>query len=71
MHPYIKYFLQDIKKAERSRKDNLNQSYSLSFEQEAIEIERYLSGERRQTISYFTGLKKNHFLPKNNYLKKT
>lgn len=64
MQSYIKYLLQDIKNAERNGKDNLSHSYSPSFEQEEREIERYISGEGRQTISYFTGLDKEQFPPK-------
>ena len=63
MHPYIKYLLQDIKKAERSENENLIPSHPSSFEEEMVEIERYISGEGQRPFSYFTGLKRNNFPP--------
>lgn len=63
MHPYIKHLLQDIKKAERSENDNLSQSYPSTFAQEIEEVEGYISGEGEHSISYFIGLKKEHFPP--------
>lgn len=63
MHPYTKYLLQDIKNAERSRNDNLNQSFPSTFEEEMEEIEYYISGRGEHPLSYFTGLKKEHFPP--------
>ena len=64
MHPYLKHLLQDIKIAKRSEDDNLSCPSPTSFEEEMEEIERYISGEGERPLSYFTGLKKEHFPPK-------
>lgn len=63
MHPYIPHLLQDIKNAERKKGDNYGHPEPTTFEEEMEEIERYISGEGERSLSYFTGLKKEHFPP--------
>lgn len=64
MHPYIKHLLHDITNAKRCEDVNYNHSSPNSFEEEMQEIEKYISGEGEQPLSYFTGLKKEHFPPR-------
>lgn len=64
MHPYIKHLLHDISNAKRCEGVNYNHSSPNSFVEEMQEIEKYISGEGEQPLSYFTGLKKEHFPPR-------
>jgi hypothetical protein len=62
VHPYIPHLLSDIKAAHRLEQA-AETSFSQSFEEEMEEIERYISGDGEQPLSYFTGLKKETFPP--------
>lgn len=63
MHPYLKHLLYDIANSKRCEEDSSNFSPPKSIEEEMLEIEKYISGDGEQSLSYFTGLKKEHFPP--------
>lgn len=63
MHPYLSHLLTDIKNAEQKKNGNKEQKLLISFEEEMEEVERYVKGDDERPLSYFTGLKKEHFPP--------
>lgn len=63
MHPYIKHLLHDITNAKRCEEDSCNFPPPKSFEEEMLEIEKYISGDAEHSLSYYTGLKKEDFPP--------
>ena len=62
MHPYIKHLLADIADAHRSEK-SIEQN-PLSFEEEMVEIEKWVQGENAEhTFGYYCGLETVNFPP--------
>jgi len=61
MHPYVRHLLEDIRNAEREK--TILDCAPATLEEEFELIERYVRGENEQPLSYFTGLKKQHFPP--------
>lgn len=63
MHPYIPHLLTDIEKAKRQNNNQPHDPKPLSFEEQMEEVERWVSGDGEQPLSYFNGLKKQDFPP--------
>lgn len=59
--PYFEMLIEEIQKAKRE-KTILENSHD-ALETQFIEIERYISGDAEQTLSYYCGLDKNAFPP--------
>ncbi len=62
MQHYLHYLLSDIQAAHKSDSE-VKSSLPKTFEEHMEEVERYISGESQQPLSYYTGLKKEVFPP--------
>lgn len=63
MHPYLKYLIEDIQKAERQENDLVAFPEPTTFEEQMQEIERYISELGELLLSKYTGLKSQDFPP--------
>lgn len=62
MQQYLHYLLSDIQAAHKAEMD-VELTFPKTFEEEMEEVERYISGEGEQPLSYFTKLNKEVFPP--------
>lgn len=62
MHPYLTHLLVDIQKGHKQENNAPNQA-SDDLEDHFKEIDKWISGDGEQTLSYFCGLKKEDFPP--------
>lgn len=63
MHPYLKHLLNDIREAHRIPKEGSDSNESQDIEDSFREIENWLDGTNEESVSYYTGLKKEDFPP--------